>query len=215
MNQVLRILICDDQQITSDGLELMLNLEADMEVIGVAPNGAEAVDMATKLQPDIVLMDLNMPIMNGTEATRHIHQQFPNMAILVLTTYDDDEWVFDAICAGAKGYLLKDTPRVDLVNAVRGTVQGKSFIDPEVAGKLLNQVAGQTKRPESGLCQKLSSRELEILDLIAQGMTNQSIAQQLFLSDGTVRNYVSSIFAKLGVTERTQAAVIAVRHGLG
>lgn len=212
---MMRILICDDQQITSDGLELMLNLESDMEVVGIAPNGADAVEMATKLQPDIVLMDLNMPIMNGTEATRHIHQLFPDMAILVLTTYDDDEWVFDAIRAGANGYLLKDTPRVDLINAVRGTAQGKSFIDPEVAGKLLNQVAGQMAQPDSTLWQKLSPRELEILGLIAQGMTNQSIAKQLFLSDGTVRNYVSSIFAKLGVTERTQAAVIAVRHGLG
>lgn len=212
---MIRILICDDQQITSDGLELMLNLESDMEVVGVAPNGADAVEMASKLQPDIVLMDLNMPIMTGAEATRHIHQQFPDMAILVLTTYDDDEWVFDAIRAGANGYLLKDTPRIDLINAVRGTAQGKSFIDPEVAGKLLNQVAGQTAQPDSTLWQKLSPRELEILGLIAQGMTNQSIAAQLFLSDGTVRNYVSSIFAKLGVTERTQAAVIAVRHGLG
>jgi DNA-binding NarL/FixJ family response regulator len=211
----MRILICDDQSITSDGLELMLNLEQDMEVIGVATNGADAVEMATELQPDIVLMDLKMPIVNGIEATRHIHQQFPDMSILVLTTYDDDEWVFDAIRAGAKGYLLKDTPRVDLINAVRGTVQGKSFVDPEVAGKLLKQVAGQTTQPDSSLLQKLSPRELEILGLIAQGMTNQGIAAQLFLSGGTVRNYVSSIFAKLEVTERTQAAVIAVRHGLG
>jgi DNA-binding NarL/FixJ family response regulator len=211
----MRILICDDQKITSDGLELMLNLEPDMDVIGVAANGAEAVEMAETLQPDIVLMDLKMPIMNGIEATRHIHQHYPDIAILVLTTYDDDEWVFDAIRAGAKGYLLKDTPRVDLIKAVRGTVQGKSFVDPEVAGKLLNQVSGQTALPDAALTQKLSPRELEILGLIAQGMTNHDIAAQLFLSDGTVRNYVSSIFAKLEVTDRTQAAVIAVRHGLG
>ena len=193
----------------------MLNLEQDMDVIGVATNGAEAVEMATALQPDIVLMDLKMPIMNGIEATRHIHQQFPNMPILVLTTYDDDEWVFDAIRAGAKGYLLKDTPRMELIKAVRGTAQGKSFVSPEVTGKLLNQVAGQIAQPDSGLMQKLSPRELEILGLIAQGVPNQGIAAQLFLSDGTVRNYVSSIFAKLEVSDRTQAAVIAVRHGLG
>lgn len=211
----MRILICDDQTITSDGLELMLNLEQDMDVVGIAPNGADAVEMATELQPDIVLMDLKMPIMNGIEATRRIHQQFPNMPILVLTTYDDDEWVFDAIRAGAKGYLLKDTPRIDLVKAVRGTAQGKSFVDPEVAGKLLNQVAGQTALPDSALTAKLSPREVEILGLIAQGATNQDIAAQLFLSEGTVRNYVSSIFAKLEVADRTQAAVIALRHGLG
>ena len=212
---MIRILICDDQTITSDGLELMLNLEQDMDVVGVAPNGADAVEMAAELQPDIVLMDLKMPIMNGIEATRRIHQQFPNMPILVLTTYDDDEWVFDAIRAGAKGYLLKDTPRVDLIKAVRGTAQGKSFVDPEVAGKLLNQVAGQTALPVSSLTEKLSPREVEILRLIAQGATNQDIAAQLFLSEGTVRNYVSSIFAKLEVGDRTQAAVIALRHGLG
>lgn len=212
---MMRILICDEQKITSDDLELMLNLEQDMDVVGVAPNGADAVEMAAALQPDIVLMDLKMPIMNGIEATQQIHQQFPTMAILLLTTYDDDEWVFDAIRAGAKGYLLKDTPRVDLIKAVRGTVQGKSFVDPEVAGKLLTQVAGQTTLPDSVLTEKLSPRELEILGLIAQGVTNHDIAAQLFLSDGTVRNDVSSIFAKPGVTDRTQAAVIAVRHGLG
>ena len=212
---MMRILICDDQTITSDGLELMLNLEQDMDVVGMAPNGADAVEMAAELQPDIVLMDLKMPIMNGIEATRRIHQQFPNMPILVLTTYDDDEWVFDAIRVGAKGYLLKDTPRVDLIKAVRGTAQGKSFVDPEVAGKLLNQVAGQTALPDSSLTEKLSPREVEILGLIAQGATNQDIAAQLFLSEGTVRNYVSSIFAKLEVGDRTQAAVIALRHGLG
>ena len=212
---MMRILICDDQTITSDGLELMLNLEQDMDVVGIAPNGADAVEMAAELQPDIVLMDLKMPIMNGIEATRRIQQQFPNMPILVLTTYDDDEWVFDAIRAGAKGYLLKDTPRVDLIKAVRGTAQGKSFVDPEVAGKLLNQVAGQTALPDSSLTEKLSPREVEILGLIAQGSTNQDIAAQLFLSEGTVRNYVSSIFAKLEVGDRTQAAVIALRHGLG
>jgi NarL family two-component system response regulator LiaR len=211
----MRILICDDQTITSDGLELMLNLEQDMEVIGIAPNGADAVEMATVLRPDIVLMDLKMPIMNGIEATRRIHQQFPNMPILVLTTYDDNEWVFDAIRAGAKGYLLKDTPRADLIKAVRGTAQGKSFVDPEVAGKLLNQVVGQTTMPDSVLTEKLSPREVEILGLIAQGATNQDIAAQLFLSEGTVRNYVSSIFSKLEVADRTQAAVIALRHGLG
>ncbi|MBP6178226.1 MAG: response regulator transcription factor [Anaerolineales bacterium] len=210
----MKILLCDDQAVIRDGLEMLLNLEKDFQVIGAAQDGAEAVELAAQKQPDLILMDLKMPIMNGIEATREIHTKFPNIKILVLTTYDDDEWVFDAIRAGAAGYLLKDTPRQKIVEAIRGTVGGKSFLDPAIAGKLLNQVASKQTQPTSILTGKLTERELDVLRLIAKGINNSDIAVQLHLSEGTVRNHVSAILEKLGVSDRTQAAVIAIQHGL-
>ena len=210
----MKILLCDDQAVIRDGLEMLLNLEKDFQVVGVAQDGAEAVELAAQKQPDLILMDLKMPIMNGIEATREIRTKFPNIKILVLTTYDDDEWVFDAIRAGASGYLLKDTPRQKIVEAIRGTMDGKSFVDPAIAGKLLNQVASKQTQPTSLLTDKLTERELDVLRLIAKGINNSEIAAQLHLSEGTVRNHVSAILEKLGVSDRTQAAVIAIQHGL-
>jgi len=210
----MKILLCDDQAVIRDGLEMLLNLEKDFQVIGAAQDGAEAVELAAQKQPDLILMDLKMPIMNGIEATREIHAKFPNIKILVLTTYDDDEWVFDAVRAGAAGYLLKDTPRQKIVEAIRGTVEGKSFLDPAIAGKLMNQVASKQTQPASILTGKLTERELDVLRLIAKGINNSDIAVKLHLSEGTVRNHVSAILEKLGVSDRTQAAVIAIQHGL-
>ncbi|MBC8162247.1 MAG: response regulator transcription factor [Roseiflexaceae bacterium] len=211
----MRVIICDDQATVRDGLRLMLGLEPDIEVVGAAQNGADAVELAAKTVPDVVLMDLQMPVLNGIEATRQITRRFPNTRVLVLTTYDADEWVFDAIRAGAVGYLLKDTTREDLVAAVRGTSAGKTYIDPTVAGKLLQQFArGNAPAVASMLADQLSERELEVLRLLARGLSNPDIANALHLSEGTVRNYVSGLFTKLGVADRTQAAVLALRHGL-
>jgi DNA-binding NarL/FixJ family response regulator len=210
----MKVIICDDQAIVRDGLELLLKLEKDIEVIGLAQDGAEAVDLVTKLVPDLVLMDLKMPGMNGVEATRRISASFPSIRILVLTTFDDDEWVFDAVRAGAAGYLLKDTPREKVIEAIRGTLAGKTFVDPMIAGKLLDQVANQQEQPAAILSEKLTGRELDVLRLIARGFSNSEIAEKLHLSEGTVRNHVSAIFSKLEVTDRTQAAILAIRHGL-
>lgn len=210
----MRILICDDQAIVRDGLKMLLDLEPDIQVVGVATNGAEAIHMANRLAPDLALMDLKMPGINGIEATRQICAAHPQTRILVLTTYDDDEWVVDAIRAGAAGYLLKDMPREKLVEAVRGTVGGKSYLDPTVAGKLLAQVSHPPVLPAAILTDKLTEREAEVLRLIAQGMNNADIAQLLSLSEGTVRNHVSAILTKLEVADRTQAALLAARHGL-
>lgn len=210
----MKILLCDDQAVIRDGLEMLLNLEKDIQVIATAQDGAEAVELAAKQQPDLILMDLKMPGTNGIEATRQLHARFPNIKVLVLTTYDDDEWVFDAIRAGASGYLLKDTPREKIIEAVRGTVAGRSFVDPAVAGKLLNQVASNQTQPTSLLTAKLTERETDVLRLIAKGFNNSEIANQLHLSEGTVRNHVSAILEKLGASDRTQAAIIAIQHGL-
>ena len=211
---MIKVIICDDQAIVRDGLEMLLNLEADIRVIGVAQDGSEAVELAKSKSPDLILMDLKMPGLNGVEATRRIRSGYPAIKVLVLTTYDDDEWVFDAIRAGASGYLLKDTPRQEVLQAIRGTIEGKSFVDPAVAGKLLDQVSSSAAKPASLIADKLSEREQDVLRLLARGLTNTEIARQLSLSEGTVRNHISAIFAKLGVSDRTQAAIIAIQHGL-
>jgi NarL family two-component system response regulator LiaR len=210
----MQVIICDDQATVRDGLVMLLKLEPDIDIVGTAEDGGEAVEMAADKKPDLILMDLKMPIMNGVEATRQIKMKHPEIKVVVLTTYADDEWVFDSIQAGASGYLLKDTPREELIKAVRGTVTGKTYVDPSVAGKVLEQVSSRQTQPATLITSKLTQREVEVLRLIARGLSNADIADRLFLSDGTVRNHVSAILAKLGVSDRTQAAVIAIQHGL-
>jgi DNA-binding NarL/FixJ family response regulator len=210
----MKVVICDDQAIVRDGLAMLLKLEPDIDVVGIAEDGAVAVETVAKQKPDLVLMDLKMPVMNGVEATRQIKTLHPEVKVLVLTTYADDEWVFDAIRAGASGYLLKDTPRDELIKAIRGTVTGRTYVDPSIAGKVLEQVSSHQTEPATLITGKLTEREIEILRLIAKGLSNADIADRLFLSEGTVRNHVSAILAKLGVSDRTQAAVIAIQHGL-
>lgn len=212
----IRIVVCDDQDVVTEGLRAILKTVPDFEVVAVAHDGLDVLEKLEKTPADIVLMDLKMPLMNGIQATEKIRKDFPQVKVLVLTTYDADEWVFDAIRSGAAGYLLKDTPREDLVTAIRGTISGKTHVDPSVAGKLFDRFArqGAAPNPDSTLLKELSERELDVLRLMALGLSNADIAQRLFLSEGTVRNYVSGIFAKLGVSDRTQAAVIALRYGL-
>jgi len=211
---MIRVLICDDQDVVLEGLQTILKSASEIEVVGIAHDGAEALEVISQTHPDVVLMDLKMPGMNGIQATREIGNRFPGVYVLVLTTYDADEWVFDAIRSGASGYLLKDTPRQELITAVRGTASGKSHIDPNVAGKLLNHISHTRPAPESTITDKLNERELAVLKLLARGLSNGDIAQRLFLSEGTIKNYVSSILDKLGASDRTQAAVIAMRYGL-
>ena len=210
----MKVIICDDQAIVRDGLELLLKLEPDIDVVATAQDGAEAVELVAKKSPDLVLMDLKMPGVNGVEATRRICAQYPSTKVLILTTFDDDEWLFDAIRAGAAGYLLKDTPREKVIEAVRGTILGKSYVDPLVVGKLLDQVAHKQEKPSALITEKLTGREVDVLSLVARGLSNSEIAEKLHLSEGTIRNHVSAIFAKLDVSDRTQAAIIAIQHGL-
>jgi two-component system, NarL family, response regulator LiaR len=212
----IRLLICDDQAIVCEGLRAILEGVQQIEVVGVANNGVDAIELTRTTQPDLVLMDLKMPRMNGIQATKAICEQFPDVRILVLTTYDEDAWVIDAIRAGAAGYVLKDTPQEELIKAIMGTIKGWSHIDPQVAGKLLKHIADQADRvlPDQNLITQLSERERDVLRLLATGLSNAEIAETLFLSDGTVKNYVSVIFSKLGVADRTQAAILAIRAGL-
>ena len=210
---MIRVLICDDQVVVSEGLKAILSTAGGIAVVGTAADGVEAVELAEKLRPDVALMDLKMPVMNGIQATGAIRRQLPETRVLVLTTYDADEWVFDAIRAGASGYLLKDTPRDGLIAAIEGTARGDTHVDPAVAGKLFAQVA-QTRPASTAAFAELSERELSVLGLLARGFTNGEIARRLSLSEGTVRNYVSILLDKLQVKDRTQAALLALRHGL-
>jgi DNA-binding NarL/FixJ family response regulator len=199
-----------------EGLAAILSTDAEIEVVGLAGHGEEALSMVPDTTPDIVLMDLQMPVMNGVQATQRLRRDHPGMHVLVLTTYADDTWVFDAIQAGAAGYLLKDTRRDALISAIKGTMEGKTFLDPAIAGTVMREVAaGVSQAPRHRApAETFTEREREVLRLLAQGHSNPEIAQRLHLAPGTVRNYVSVILQKLGVSDRTQAAVVALRRGL-
>ena len=211
---MIRVLICDDQTLVSEGLQLILETDPEIRVVGLTSDGAQAVEAVARLKPDLVLMDLKMPVMNGVQATYTIRRDYPAIPVLVLTTFDADEWVFDALRSGAAGYLLKDTPRATLIAAIKDTVAGKTHVDPTVAGALLKRLVQPTPPPSTLLSDKLTERELSVLRLIGRGLNNTEIAHTLFLSEGTVRNYVSAIFAKLDVSDRTQAAILALRYGI-
>lgn len=210
---MIRVLIVDDQVVVCEGLRVMLSAHPNLDVVGVANNGQQAVSFIEHTMPDVILMDLKMPILNGVQATKAIRERWPDVAVLVLTTYDDDEWVLEAVRAGAKGYLLKDSDREDIIAAIEGTYVGKTHVDPAVAEKLFTFIRHGTPA-DTDLIEELSERELHVLRFLANGLTNAAIAERLHLAEGTVRNHVSVILAKLGVTDRAQATAFAWRHGL-
>ncbi|MBN2045450.1 MAG: response regulator transcription factor [Anaerolineales bacterium] len=211
---MVRVLICDDQLIVCEGLEKILASDPEINLVGIANDGLEALALIPESKPNIVLMDLKMPRMNGVVATRKIKEKYPDTSVIILTTYDDDEWVFDAIRSGAAGYLLKDLPPADLIKAIKETDKGKSFVDPSIAPKLLTNISETSLRADPPTNFQLSGREIDILTLITKGYTNADIAEALFLSEGTIRNYVSDLLRTLEVSDRTQAAVVAIKYGL-
>jgi DNA-binding NarL/FixJ family response regulator len=208
---MIRVLLVDDQDLLRQGLASLLALEEDLEIVGQASHGDEAIDQATKLQPDVILMDVRMPVCDGVTATREIHHRFPWMRILVLTTFDDDEYIWQSLQAGALGYLLKSTPSSQLANAIRTLYQGHSQLGPGIASKVFAQITSQIPEPPA-THHHFSDREKEILQLLGQGLNNKEIAQQLFLTEGTVKNHISRILAELGMRDRTQAALWAQKH---
>lgn len=211
---MIKVLIADDQEIVCQGLKKILQSDPEIQVIATANNGQQALDMIAAKPPDLVLMDLQMPLMNGVQAIRRLRVSHPRLPVLVLTTYMDDKWLFDAIRSGASGYLMKDRPRQELIDAIKGTATGDAYIDPSVAGKVLSSVASGSSKKEFDQSYNLTEREQEILTLLAEGLSNAEISQRLWLSEGTVRNYTSTLFAKLGVSDRTQAVILAMRQGL-
>lgn len=224
----IRVLLADDQDIIRTGLTIILNHQPDLEVVGQAADGIEAIDQAKRLLPDVILMDIKMPRLNGIQATRQIMMALPRTQIIILTTYDTDDWVFDGIRAGAVGYLLKDAPSENLAEAVRGAMRGESQMDPTVARKVLREFQHVTAphrsvtdsvtpvpaAAEEEPLEKLTDREEEILKLLAAGLSNKEIAQRLALSEGTVKNHISAILAKLHANDRTQAVLTALKRGL-
>lgn len=207
------ILIVEDQTLMRQGLKTILDLEPGMRVVGEAKDGAEGVREALRLRPDIILMDVQMPVMNGVDATRAIIGAWPQARVIVLTTFDRDDYVFQSVRTGAMGYLLKDAPADTLIQTIRRVHAGDVFIQPEIASRTLREVATGRQRAESTPFD-LSEREREVLVLLAQGLSNREIAGRLHITEGTVKNHVSNILSKLGVRDRTRAVLKAFEMGI-
>jgi Response regulator containing a CheY-like receiver domain and an HTH DNA-binding domain len=213
----IRLLLADDHAIVRRGLQLFLKTQPDFELVGEAATGQEVLERVAELQPDIVLMDLHMPVVNGIEATRQIKASHPAVKVIVLTSFSDHDHVLPAVKAGARGYLLKDIEPDELAKSIRQVYAGKVELHPDVAGLLLEQIANpEDSAPERNATpfDELTAREREVLQLIASGFTNKEIAAALFITEKTVKTHVSHILEKLGLSDRTQAAILAVKHGL-
>jgi DNA-binding NarL/FixJ family response regulator len=208
-----RVLVVDDQRLIRDGIASLLGLQPGVTVVGTAANGREAVEQAVTLRPDVVLMDVRMPDVDGITALETIRKQAPGCRVVMLTTFDDEEYVVPAMRAGATGYLLKDLPARELAGAVRMAHAGVSQLDPAAAARVAAALTPSQKEPPT-TGQPLTARELDVLRFIARGATNREIATQLHLSEGTVKNHISRVLTRLGLRDRTQAALYAREHGL-
>jgi DNA-binding NarL/FixJ family response regulator len=214
----IKVLICDDQSLFREALRTLLSSYPDLEVVGEAANGEESLRLAVSLSPDIALMDLRMPVMDGVEATRRINQLRKGIKVIVLTTFDDDETVFEGLRAGAVGYLLKDVSSEKLVEAIKAANNGEYFLLPSITAKVVSEFSKISKpvrkQKDELIPDPLSPREIEILKIVATGASNREIAEQLFISEGTVKNHLSSILSKLGVRDRMQAILRAKEYGI-
>ena len=214
----IRILLVDDQTLFREGLRVVLSMQPNFEVVGEAADGVDALTLANDSRPHVILMDLRMPRLGGVEATRRLRAAYPDIKVIVLTTFDDDEDVFEALRAGAAGYLLKDAPPEKLGDAIRAAARGESFLQPSIAAKVVAEFNRLSQprpaNPRRTLREPLSGRECQILQKLTEGKSNKEIAGALNLAEGTVKNHLSNIFGKLGVLDRTQAALLARELGL-
>ncbi len=213
MSETITVLIVDDHAVVRGGIRGFLESQPDLQVLGEAPSGAEGVKLAAELVPDVVLMDLAMPEMDGVEATRRIRNASPRTQVVVLTSFHDDAHIFPAIKAGALSYLLKDISPDELAGTVRLAARGEAVLNPRVASRLVQEMSGE-RSPQTNSLSELSNREIEVLKLIAEGLPNAAIAERLVLSEKTVKGHVSNILGKLQLADRTQAAVLAWRQGM-
>lgn len=228
---VVRVLVVDDQQLMREGIASLLSIQEGIEIIGTAANGQEALEQAVSMKPDVILMDVRMPVMDGVMATEQIRRQVPDCKILMLTTFDDEEYVIEALKRGASGYLLKDIPARDLARSVQTVHRGIYQLDPAVVSRMMTSLAGlkqdesrtppaitppsrESATPGSLKHAGLTEREIEVLRLIARGASNREIAEQLVISEGTVKNHISNILSRLELRDRTQAAIYAREHAL-
>ncbi len=213
----IKVLIADDHRVVREGLSAILKTKEEIEVVGEAKDGQEAVEKARALLPDVILMDVSMPRMGGVEATRIVKRELPHIGIVALTMYEEQQYIFDLVRAGATGYLLKDTDSAQIVLAIKAIYRGESLIHPSVASKILAEfslLAQGKGRKRPGADHDLTEREITVLRLVAEGKTNKEIANNLDLSEKTVKNHVRNIFHKLQVYDRTQAAISAIRKGI-
>ncbi len=210
--EVTKILIVDDHPVVREGIGAMLKRESDFKIVGEAANGQEAIDKARELSPDVILMDLRMPEVDGVEAITRIKADMPDIKFIILTTYSDDEYIFRGIAAGARAYLLKDAPREELFKAIRAVSRGESLIQPVVASRVLDKLAELSRKAPAS--ETLSDREVEVLRLMAKGVSNKDIADQLSITQSTVKTHITSIFQKLAVTTRTEAVTTALKKGI-
>ena len=213
----IKVLLADDHALVRDGLAKILSLAEGLEIVGEAASGQEAIALARKYKPDVILMDINMPNGNGIEATKIIKKEMPEVGIIALTIHDDEQYIFEQVRAGVSGYLLKDIYPETLITAIKSVAAGKSFIQSDITGKILGEFNRLYERKTRYVgyvnnSDELTPRELEVLELIAQGLSNKEIAQTLFISEKTVKNHITNIFRKLNVEDRTQAALYAVKH---
>ena len=209
---MIRLLLADDQPLFRQGLAALLSLEEDLDVVGEANHGQEAIALTEQLQPDIILMDVRMPLCDGVQATQEIHTRYPWIRILVLTTFDDDEYIFQSLQAGALGYLLKSTPAPEVAAAIRSLHQGYSQLGPTIAAKVFSQLNANAGSEKADYHTRFNQRELDILKLLGQGKSNREIAAALNLTEGTIKNHMTNIFCQLDVRDRTQAALWAHQH---
>ena len=217
MSDMTRIVICDDQGMVRAGFKSLLEAEPDLEVVGEASNGQEAIDIVTLLQPDVTLMDIRMPVLDGLAATRHLVEARVPTSVLVLTTFDLDEYVFEALRAGASGFLLKDAPAEELAAAIRVVAAGDSLLAPGVTRRVIDAFVRRPSPPprhNEPMLDSLTPREVEVLGLLARGLSNLDIATRLFVSEGTTKTHVSNVLAKLGLKDRVQAVIYAYEHGV-
>ncbi|NQW16075.1 MAG: response regulator transcription factor [Chloroflexi bacterium] len=217
----IRLLLVDDDDLVRTGLKMILDTEADLEIVGEAANGAQALAMVDGLKPDVILMDIQMPEMDGIEATRQISEKYPDddgPRVLVLTTFELDEYVFQALRAGASGFLLKRTPADDLISGIKLIAEGDSLLSPSITRRLINEFANTSAAPtgvdSSGKLAMLTDREMEVLHLVSRGLSNQEIADELVVSEGTVKTHVKRVLSKLEVRDRTQAVIFAYNAGI-
>lgn len=221
-----RVLLVDDQTLIRQGIRMLLTTEAGIEVVGEAANGIEALAAVQRLDPEVVLMDVRMPELDGVAATREITSLYPHVGVIILTTFDDEEYIFEGLRAGARGYLLKDISSEEMADAIRVVAKGGALIQPSITRKVLSEFARLSTQPNppqysttprfgaSGLPEPLTERELGVLKCIAEGLSNREIADRLFITEGTVKNHVSNLIAKLGVRDRTQALLKAKELGI-
>jgi NarL family two-component system response regulator YdfI len=214
MEETIRVLVADDHLIVREGLRLILETEAGFQLIGEAADGAEAIRLSGELHPDVVLMDLRMPIMDGLTAIEYLQTEQPEVAVVILTTYNEDDLMMRGLRAGARGYLLKDASRETLFAAIRAAAHGETLLSPEILQRLLSKAQGGQDRPAASAASELTEREQEVLQAIARGERSKEIAFHLGISERTVKAHLSSIYSKLGVDSRAAAIAVAAQHGL-